>query len=116
MARFANLKPAICGAVVGAGALWIIGFSQFGWMLGSTAEQLADKRAQSAVVSVMGPICVERFRHQPDAPAKLAEFDKMAPWGRQSLIEKGGWATIAGSDAPNPKIAVACAEQLARPL
>jgi len=117
MERFPRAKPAVWGAVLGAGAMAFIGFSQFGWTLGSTAERMANERAQSAVVAALAPLCVERFRQQADAPAKLAEFNKVfSSWDRRSFIEKGGWATIVGSDAPNSAVATACAEQLARPL
>ena len=117
MNKYPAVKPAIWGAVVGAIAISVIGFSQFGWTLGSTAEKMANERAQAAVVAALVPICVEKFQHQADAPAKLAEFSKVSTsWDRRSIIEKGGWATIAGSDAPNSAVATACAEQLARPI
>lgn len=116
MQRFPRLKPTAWGVVLGAGAMAFIGFSQLGWTLGSTAERIASERAQSAVVAALAPICVERFRQQADAPAKLAEFKVFSSWDRRSFIEKGGWATIAGSDAPNSAVATACAEQLARSL
>lgn len=117
MERFPRLKPAIWGAVLGAGAMGFIGFSQLGWTLGSTAERIADERAQSAVVAALAPICVERFRQQADAPAKLAQLNKVfSSSDRRSFIEKGGWATTAGSDMPNSAVATACAEQLGRSL
>jgi hypothetical protein len=117
MERFPKVKPALWGALLGAVAISIVGFSQFGWTLGSTADRMANERAQTAVVTALAPICVERFRQQTDAPAKLVEFNKVSSsWDRRSFIEKGGWATIAGSDAPNSAVATACAEQLARPL
>ena len=76
---------------------------------------MAGERAQTAVVAALAPICVERFRQQAEAPAKLA--DKVfSSWGRRSFIEKGGWATAAGSDGPNSAVATACAGQLARAL
>ena len=117
MNKYPAVKPAIWGAVIGAIAITVIGFSQFGWTLGSTAEKMATERAQAAVVAALVPICVEKFQHQADAPVKLAEFSKVSTsWDRRSIIEKGGWATIAGSDAPNSAVATACAEQLARPI
>ena len=117
MERFPKLKPAIWGAVFGAAAISFVGFTQFGWTLGSTAERLANDRAQTAVVTALAPICVDRFRQQADAPAKLAEFSKVfSSWDRRSFIEKGGWATIAGTDTPNTAVATACAEQLGRSL
>jgi hypothetical protein len=111
-----SLKPGIWGAVIGAAAMSVLGFLYFGWMLGSTAERMAQERAQTAVVAVLAPICVEKFQHQADASAKLVEFQKVASWDRRSIIEKGGWATMPGSDGPNSAVVTACAEQLAHPL
>jgi hypothetical protein len=108
-----SLKPGIWGAVIGAAAISVIGFSSFGWTLGSTADRMAKERAQTAVVGVLAPICVEKFQHQADAETKLIEFKKVSSsWDRRSLIEKGGWATMPGSDAPNSAVATACAERL----
>jgi hypothetical protein len=111
-----NLKPGIWGAVIGAVAVTVVGFSQFDWKLGSTAEQMAADRAQTAVIGVLTPICVEKFQHQANATAKLAEFNKSSSWDRASFIEKGGWATMPGSETPNSAVASACAERLGRPL
>ena len=83
-----SLKPGIWGAVIGAAAISILGFSLFGWTFGGTAEQMAKERAQAAVVDVLAPICVERFRQQPDAPAKLTEFNKASLWDRRLIIKK----------------------------
>jgi hypothetical protein len=106
------MKPAVWGALAGAVALTVIGFSQLGWTLGSTAEKMATQRAEAAVVAALAPICVEKFRHQADAPAKLVEFNKVSSWNRRSVIEEGGWATMPGSDTPNSAVATACAEKL----
>jgi len=110
-----SVKPAIWGAVAGAVAISVIGFSSMGWMLGSTADKMATQRAETAVVGVLAPICVERFQHQTDAAAKLAELNKVSSsWDRRSLIEKGGWATTPGTDQTNSAVATACAEKLGR--
>ena len=107
-----GVKPAVWGAVVGAVAFAVVGFSQLGWTLGSTAEKMATQRAEAAVVAALAPICVEKFQHQADAPAKLVEFNKVSSWDRRALIEKGGWATMPGSSTPNSAVARACAEKL----
>ena len=112
MKKFPSLKPGIWGAVIGAAAISVVGFSTFGWTLGSTAERMATERAQTAVVGVLAPICVEKFQHQADASTKLIEFNKVSSWNRRSVIEKGGWATMPGSDTPNSAVASACAEKL----
>src|SRR5712672_3797782 len=108
-----GVKPAVWGAVAGAVVLTIVGFSSLGWTLGSTAEKIATQRAQNAVVAVLAPICVEKFQHQADAATRLVEFKKVSSsWDRRSIIEKGGWATMPGTDAPNSAVATACAERL----
>lgn len=117
MKKFPSLKPGIWGAVIGAAAISVVGFSSLGWTLGSTAERMAKERAQTAVVDVLAPICVEKFQHQTDAATKLIEFKKVSSsWDRRSFIEKGGWATTAGTGAPNTAVATACAERLVGPL
>src|SRR5882762_8430827 len=113
MKKYPSLKPAIWGAVIGAISISVVGFSSFGWTLGSTAERLAMERAQTAVVEVLSPICVEKFRHQADAASKLVEFAKVSgSWDRRAIIKKGGWATVAGSDAANPSVVSAGTEQI----
>jgi len=107
-----SLKPGIWGAVIGAAATMVVGFSLLGWTLGGTAERMAKERAQHAVVAALAPICVERFHQQADAATKLVEFKKVSAWDRRSIIEKGGWATMPGSGTPDSAVASACAEQI----
>jgi hypothetical protein len=117
MKKFPSLKPGIWGAVIGAVAISVVGFSSLGWTLGSTAERMAKERAQTAVVDVLAPICVEKFQHQTDAATRLIEFKKVSSsWDRRSFIEKGGWATTAGTDAANTAVVTACAERLVASL
>jgi hypothetical protein len=106
-------KPAFWGVVLGALGIMIIGFSWWGWVLGSTAERMAKERADGAVTAILVPICVERFMGQADGAAKLAEFQRGASWQQSQLIEKGGWATATGSKDPNAVVARMCAQQLA---
>jgi hypothetical protein len=108
------VKPAFWGVVVGALGIMMIGFSWWGWMLGSTAERMASERAGAAVSDVLVPICVAKFMGQADATAKLAEFQKGTSWQQSQVIEKGGWATATGSTSPNAAVARACAQHLAK--
>ena len=109
-----SLKPALWGAVAGAVAISVIGFSSMGWTLGSTAERMAANRAESAIVSVLAPICVEKFQQQANSAAKLIEFKKAASWDQRALIEKGGWATTPGTEKMNSAVASACVDKLGR--
>ena len=47
------------GAIAGFLATAVIGFNWGGWMLESTAKQMADQRANSAVVTVLAPMCAD---------------------------------------------------------
>jgi len=107
-------KPAFWGAVVGIVVIWILGFTWWGWVLGSTAERMASERADAAVVPLLIPICVERFMQQPDAKKKLTELQATSGWQQSEFVEKGGWATAPGSNTPNSAVARACAEQLTK--
>jgi hypothetical protein len=109
------VKPAWWGAVAGAVAIMIVGFSWWGWTTGSTAQRLARERADAAVVTVLTPFCVANFMQQPDAAVKLADLQKTSSSFSQSqLVVKGGWATLDGSKEPNYAVARACAEALTK--
>jgi hypothetical protein len=97
-------KPAFWGVVGGAIGIMIMGFSWWGWVLGSTAEREATERAGAAVT-----LSSSRSAGQADAVVKLAAFQKGAVWQQSQVIEKGGWATATGSNTPNAAVAKACA-------
>lgn len=108
-------KPALWGAVGGAIAAAIIGFSWGGWVTGGTAEADATQRANAAVVAALAPVCVERFQSAADATANLAALKKVDSWSQGDFIEKGGWAAARGSKSTDQLSAVAkaCASLLA---
>jgi len=109
----AAVRPALWGAVAGAIALAIVGFSWGGWVTGGTAETLARNSAATAVVAALAPICVEKFRQAADASTNLVEMKKATyAWDQSKFVEKGGWATMPGSTEPNSAVAKACAESL----
>ncbi len=105
-------KPAVWGAIGGAVALAIIGFSWGGWVTGGNAAQAANDSARTAVVAALAPICVVQFHDQADAAGKLAELKALSSYQRTDFIDKGGWATMPGSDASVKGVAFACAEIL----
>jgi hypothetical protein len=110
--RIPWLKPAVWGAIVGAVATMVVGFSWMGWVLGETAERVAQERATTAVVVALTPFCVSRFMQQPNAAVKLKELQGTDSWKQREFVEAGGWATSSGDTAPNSSVADACAEQL----
>ena len=109
-----SLKRLLQGAAAGAVVAIIVGFNWGGWTLGSTVEKVAKERADSAVVAVLAPICVDQFRQGANASANLSELNKLSyAWDRDAFVEKGGWATMPGSEKADSAVAKACAETLA---
>jgi hypothetical protein len=107
-----SLIRLIQGAVAGAVATMVIGFNWGGWTLGSTAAKMSEDSSKSAVVSVLAPICVDKFQSAAGAPANLLELKKVASYQQSTFVEKGGWATLPGSEKANSAVAQACANML----
>jgi hypothetical protein len=107
-----SLKRLLQGAFVGFVATCIVGFNWGGWTLGSTAKQMADKSAMTAVVAVLAPMCVDKFRHATDATAQLTELKKASSWEQGTFVEKGGWATATGTRSTDSAVVDACAKLL----
>ena len=112
----ANTKPWLQGAVVGAIAIAVVGFSWGGWVTGGTSARNSASASHEAVVAALAPICVERFRSQSDSILRTADLVKTSHWERRAAIEKSGYATTPGSIAANSDVASACAEMLATPV
>lgn len=107
-----NIGAFAWGAVSGAIVLAVVGFTSLGWVTGGTAAVSAAAAARDSKVAALAPICAERFRRQVDASAKIASLDTAKSWERDTVIEKSGFATMAGSKSPDSDVARACAEIL----
>jgi hypothetical protein len=110
-----NTKPWIQGAIVGAIAVAIVGFSWGGWVTGGSAKLQASTAAHDAKVAALASICVERFRAQGDAAVKLGELSKVSSWDRGGFIERSGFALMPGGKTADSDVARACAEILSIP-
>ena len=95
------------GAAVGAVATMIIGFN---WGSETNATTLVN----AALVQAYGPVCIERFKDQPNVDAKWVELTKVDTWRRESYIKESGFATPPGSTSPNSAVADACADALSK--
>jgi hypothetical protein len=100
------------GTAAGAVATLIVGFYWGGWVTGGTAKAMVERSTTSAVVTALSPICVDKFQHSAEAATNMAELKKVSTYQQGSFIEKGGWATLPGSDSANSAVARACAEML----
>lgn len=107
------LKPGLWGAAVGAVGIMIVGFGQFGWMLGAKADQMAQERANTAVAEALAPVCAAKFFAQTDAPAKLADLRKLtSDYAQRDFVEKGGWAVAVGAKPPNYQLVSECTKNI----
>jgi hypothetical protein len=100
------------GAVAGAALSMVIGFGWAGWMLGGTATKMANEAGRTAVITALAPICVDKFQRATNATENLVTLRKTASYEQGTFVEKGGWATLPGSDASNYAVAQACANML----
>jgi hypothetical protein len=90
----------------------IIGFAWGGWVTGGTAQSMADKMAEDAVVKRLAPMCVTQFKQGPGKDQKLKELAQTDSWKRSEYVEKQGWATMPGEEKPDSKVASECARLL----
>ena len=90
----------------------IIGFVWGGWVTGGTAQILAEKMADDAVVKRLAPMCVVQFKQTPGKDQKLKELEKTDSWQQSEYVEKQGWATMPGEEKPDSKVASECARLL----
>jgi hypothetical protein len=103
-----DIKPALWGAAGGAILLALVGFAWGGWQTAASARGSSDTNANTAVVGVLAPICAVQFRQQIDAAAKLTELMALKSYEQPGYVEKGGWATMPGSEQPLTGVASAC--------
>ncbi len=109
-------KPGVTGAIVGAIATMIIGFSQGGWYSGGSAERLAKERSAVAVVDALVPVCVSQSKVDPQATTKLGQLVAMkTSYEQRDFVISSGWATMPASDGPNRDVASKCADILVKP-
>ena len=108
-----RVEHVIWGAVGGAAALALIGFYFGGWVTGGKAAEMAQQKADKAVVTALTPICVDKFRHAKNADDNLGKLKAISySWEKGSYVSDGGWATLPGNSEPNSAVAQACAEML----
>jgi hypothetical protein len=106
------LKPGVYGALIGAVAIMIVGFSWGGWMTGGGARELAADQAHDEVIAALVPICLQISQDDPDRSAKLATITEATSYQRRDAVMEAGWATVPGTDTPSRDLAQACIEVL----
>ena len=87
-------KYGVWGLAGGAALAMIVGFAWGGWVTGSSAEAMAAKRAEAAVVLSYVPVCVGNA--QTAGAVKLAELKATNSYSRDDYVMSAGWADGAG--------------------
>ena len=108
------IKPAAWGAVGGAVAIAIIGFSA-GWVTTSdSAMAMAEEQADEAVLTALTPVCVARFEAlgAVEQEKQLAAMEELSTWERGDIVSEAGWATMPGAEEPADDLAEACSEEI----
>jgi hypothetical protein len=106
------MKTVLWSAVGGALVWWIVLGAVFGWMSAGSAERKAAERANTAVLDVLAPICVERFQQDGDRSQKLTALQQEHSWQRDAFVTQQGWATMPGAEEPERGVARECANQI----
>ena len=107
------LRPGLYGAVGGAIALAVVGFSWGGWVTGGKASEMAASQSQKDVVVALSSICVDQSKRDPQLAERVALLKAAASYTRGDLVMKNGWATMPGASEANRQVAVACADKVA---
>jgi hypothetical protein len=110
--RGESLTRLLQGVAAGAAATLVIGFGWGGWMLASSAKDMAANASTSAVVAAIAPICADQFQRSADAAVNLTALKKVSTWDQGAFVEKGGWAVMPGSKAADSGVPQACAALL----
>jgi hypothetical protein len=99
------------GMVIGAALCAIVGMNWGGWETKSSAQVLAQKQVNAALVKALTPICIAKFQAASNAPVKLAELKKIGTtWARESFVREGKWAEVGNEQ--NTPVVDACADAL----
>jgi hypothetical protein len=104
----ASVKPAVWGAIGGAIAAIIVGFTWGGWVTGGTAGQMETASAEAAVVLALTPLCVTKAEQQPE---KLVALKEESNYQRDNFVIDAGWVDNV-SEEYRAEVATACAATL----
>jgi hypothetical protein len=113
METSSQLKPALWGAVGGAIALAIVGFSWGGWQTTSSATRMANEQSDRKVIAALAPFCADRFLKSADATQSAELLKLTTNYERGSFLEKAGYTSLPGSTETNWGVGRVCGDLLA---
>ena len=107
-----KIKLGLGSAIGGAILLAIIGFSWGGWVTGGTAQKRAAEMTATAMVDRLAPLCLVRFRQDPEKDQKFEALKNTSSWQRRGYVEEQGWATLLGEEEPDRPVAIECVNRI----
>jgi len=107
-----KIQIGLVSAIAGAIALAIIGFSWGGWVTAGTAQEMAEEKAENAVIDRLVPICVAQYKEDPEKDRKQKELKDVSGLQKGDFVEKQGWATLPGEEKPDRMVAEECAKRI----
>jgi hypothetical protein len=110
--KWQTIKTVLWSAVGGALVWWVVLSAGFGWQSAGSADQQALERANTAVLDVLTPICVERFNQDAESKVKYQALKETSTWNQADYVTKQGWATMPENRLSKNQIAKACANQI----
>lgn len=105
-------KPGAYGALVGAVAVSILGFTWGGWTTAGSVQEMADNFAAEQVTLAMVPVCLGLSEADVERVEKLATLREASGYQQRNAMMETGWATLPGTDAPSRDLADACLAEL----
>ena len=95
------LKRLLQGAAAGAVATMFVGFYCGGWSRSSTADKMGKEQSELAVVTVLAPVCADKFRALPDAEAKTVALSKVEACLKRGEEFPKQFVTLPGETYPS---------------
>lgn len=99
------VKPVAWGAVAGAIAAMVVGFSWGGWVTGGTAVRMGAASAEEAIVQAFTPLCVAKAEQEPE---QLARLQEESTWKHDDIVVEAGWVDNV-KEKYRAEVARACA-------
>ena len=100
--------------LVAIASTMLVGFTWGGWVTDGTAHKSATTMANDAVVQRLTSICIAQFQQDSTKEQKLEELKAASSYQRGNYVKDQGWATMAGDEQADTKVAIECGKQLAQ--
>ena len=107
-----TIRVGLIGAGIAAALLLIGGSFWPGWSLESTVKKRLADQERTTIVRLMGPVCAEKFRAQPDVQVKAAALKAVNTWQRENDPLVQAFVMKTGSPYDDRAIGAECVRRL----